>query len=97
MRLLKKDIFQKIVIDQKVTPSSPEFEKSVVTLLKNEIAKECNLHRVSADTFTKIADDAKKFKSKLKLLFQKPKVQKYNNRSQSFTSLTIYIFKDIST
>lgn len=91
MRLLKKDIFQKIVIDQKVTPSSPEFEKSVVALLKNEIAKEHNLHRVSSDTFSKIADDAKKFKSKLKLLFQKPKVCMYKKICCTYAANTLLL------
>ena len=76
MRFQKSDIFQTIVIDQKVTPSSPDFIKSVELLLKNEIGKEFDLNYVSSDTFTQIENDAKRFKSKLKTLFQSPKVLK---------------------
>ena len=74
IQVQKRDIFHKVVTEKKITPSSPEFEKNVVALLKEKVAENTDLNYVDSDVFSKIDEDVRIFKTKMKTLYSSSKV-----------------------
>ena len=83
IQVQKRDIFHQVVTEKKITPSSPEFEKNVVALLKEKVAENTDLNYVDSDVFSKIDEDVRIFKTKMKTLYSSTKVlisiQLYSN------------------
>ena len=69
MRVEKLAILKKLVEECKIKPPSSEFEQKVVTLLREKIAEETNLQYVAPETFAKVDQVAKNFKSDMKKLW----------------------------
>ena len=69
MRLEKLAFLKKIVEEYKINPPSSEFEQKAVTLLREKIAEETNLQYVAPETFSKVDQVAKNFKSDMKKLW----------------------------
>ena len=77
MRLEKLAILKKIVEEHKIKPTSSEFEKTVVSFLKEKIAQETDIKYVSDETFTRVEQAAKHFQSDMKILWTSKKVCVY--------------------
>ena len=75
MRVDKLYLFKKLLEKYPgVTPVKPEFEAKVIALLKEEISEVANLFYVGPDTFQKVDDDARKFSSKMRILWRDSRV-----------------------
>ena len=74
IRIQKLEIFKKVVSENKITPSSAAFEENVITLLKQKVAEKTDLDYVDSDVFSKIEEDVRIFKVKMKTLYSSSKV-----------------------
>ena len=78
MRVNKLYIFKKL-LDQNIKPPSSEFESKVVSELKNEISKKVDLQYLAPQSFEKVDNLAKHFKSEMLILWRSPKVSTIDN------------------
>lgn len=73
----KWDLLTKL-LGKGIKPTNPEFEKSVVSLLKEKIGLEFHLDYVSPETLAKVDQQAKDFKHEMKKLWSSKTVSTYS-------------------
>ena len=91
MRVNKLYIFKKL-LDQNIKPPSSEFESKVVSELKNEISKKVDLQYLAPQSFEKVDNLAKHFKSEMLILWRSSKVSPVHNSNTPFYAQYVCIY-----